>query len=85
MAASLNPFSALNNPVGGNIPQPTPPGAGITAANYINASDHTLHRLILIELRVISQVLAAGLNVTDDLDALRNDPSIDPDLPNRSQ
>ena len=34
-----------------------------------------LFQAILTELRVISTVLAQGLNFPDDLDTLRNDPT----------
>ena len=35
--------------------------------------DHDVMILVLNELRVISTILASGLNVTDDLDTLRRD------------
>lgn len=88
MAASPNPFSPLQNPATGQLPQVginVPAPGGLTPAAQNNNSDHNMFRLILIELRVMNNILAAGLNVTDDLDGWRNDPSLDPDLPCRSQ
>lgn len=67
----------------------TQPGTGIDDAGTIHSqrvdpagrtvsSDTEILRLILAELRVISVVLAAGLNVQDDLGQLRSDPYLLP-------
>lgn len=51
------------------------------AGRQINTSDDLLNQ-ILTELRVMNTILASGLNVADDLDGLRADPSFAPSADN---
>jgi hypothetical protein len=48
-------------------------GTEKTAANPLAVSEPEKLDLILAELRVISYLLTVGLNVTDNLDNIRND------------
>lgn len=54
-------------------PQVVAPTAARTVSDATRADTNDL---ILVELRVISRLLWAGLNVSDDLDALRADEMI---------
>lgn len=66
------PVSVASLPLPSNAAQET---GGNLAAVYANDTQNMLPtlQLILAELRVITAFLAAGLNVTDDPNALRND------------
>lgn len=63
------------------IALPLPTGAALEGGNLATLAQiqtgniQNLLRQILIELRINNHLLQSGLNVTDDLNNLRNDPS----------
>jgi len=72
--APTQPVSAVSLPLPANAAQET---GGNLANLYVNEQINIVPLLqqILIELRVVTAVLGTGLNVTDDPNTYRNDPS----------
>lgn len=68
--------------LGGLGPSGTIDRVRIDVAGRSMTGDYELLNQILTELRVMNHILASGLNVADDLDALRADPSFAPSADN---
>jgi len=72
--APTQPVSAVSLPLPANAAQETNGNlANLYALEQISVA--SLLQQILVELRVVTAVLGIGLNVTDDPNTYRNDPS----------
>ena len=72
--APTQPVSAASLPLPANAAQET--GGNLASLYAIEQANIVpLLQQILVELRVVTAVLGTGLNVTDDPNTYRNDPS----------